>query len=487
MAAGSATMLTGMHVSPFTTSPLGCCWPANFLLAGLARCSSAVDLLVEAESFARPGGWQIDCQFTQIMGSPYLLAHGLGHPVATASTEVRFPVAGTYRVWVRSKDWAPPHGPGRFRVVLDGRQLDPVFGASGDHWSWQDAGLVELQDKAITIELLDLTGFDGRCDAIYFTTDRDSAPTESPDEEMAIWRRSRLGLPNTPPVVGKFDLVVVGGGLAGCCAAVTAAKLGIDVALIQERPVLGGMRAVRSESIRRVWGRSVVDEIAGPHRKQVVEGQQRLQLFINWQATGVQMERDRIVNIVAKHTSSGTERRFIAPLFADCTGDAWIGYWAGAKYRMGREGRDDFDESLALPKPDNMTHGATLFFRVAQQAKSVPFPDVPWATEISKDHIDLRSDHSWEYGHRLDMIRDAEHIRDHLLRAIYGTFATVKQRFPQAAANVALTRVGYVAARGESRRLMGDYILTENDIRSQRSFPDGVARGGLVLLFALSQ
>jgi hypothetical protein len=102
------------------------------------------------------------------MGSPFLLAHGLGHPVVAASTEVRFPVADTYRVWIRTKDWAPPHGPGRFRVVVDGRQLDAVFGATGDDWCWQNAGLIELQDKAVTIELVDLTGFDGRCDAIYF-------------------------------------------------------------------------------------------------------------------------------------------------------------------------------------------------------------------------------------------------------------------------------------------------------------------------------
>jgi hypothetical protein len=121
-----------------------------------------------------------------------------------------------------------------------------------------------------------------------------------------------------------------------------------------------------------------------------------------------------------------------------------------------------------------------LFFKLKVKEQPVPFPDVPWATEVSGDHVDLRSDHSWEYGHRLDMIEDAERIRDHLLRAIYGTFATAKRRFPKAAANVAFAHVGHVAARGESRRLMGDYILTEKDIRSQKPFADGVAQGGLV-------
>jgi hypothetical protein len=84
--------------------------------------------------------------------------------------------------------------------------------------------------------------------------------------------------------------------------------------------------------------------------------------------------------------------------------------------------------------------------------------------------------HFWEYGQWLDPIADAEHIRDHLFCAIYGTFANAKRRYPTAAANLELAYVGYVPAGGESRRLMGDHILTENDIRLQRSFPDAVAR-----------
>jgi hypothetical protein len=89
---------------------------------------------------------------------------------------------------------------------------------------------------------------------------------------------------------------------------------------------------------------------------------------------------------------------------------------------MGREGRDEFDESLAPPKPDKMTHGATLFFKLALADEPCSFPEVPWATEVSQDHVEWRSDHTWEFGHHLDMIGDAEEIRDHLFRAIYGSF-----------------------------------------------------------------
>jgi hypothetical protein len=445
-----------------------------------AARGAAAELLVEAESFADHGGWLVDCQFTHIMGSPYLLAHGLGQPVSPATTRVAVPAKGTYRMWVRTKDWAPPHAPGRFRIVVDGHQVDAVFGATGDDWAWQDAGLVELPQETVALELVDLTGFDGRCDALFFTTNHEMRPPNSPGRDMAAWRRSLLRLPATPPRAGDFDLVVVGGGLAGCSAAVAAARLGLEVALIQERPVLGG-NASSEIGIHPVGlSHSIVDEIAGAERHQIVQSQQRLHLFLNWQAVGVTMNADRIVDVHAKHTSTGEERSFAAPVFADCTGDAWIGYWAGADYRMGREGRDEFDESMAPPHADRMTHGATLFFHIELETEPVVFPDVPWATEVSRDHVDVKSDHSWEYGHRRDMIRDAERIRDYLFRAIYGSFATVKQRFPNGARNARLARVAHVAARGESRRLMGDLILTENDIRAQREFPDSVAQGGIV-------
>jgi hypothetical protein len=135
---------------------------------------------------------------------------------------------------------------------------------------------------------------------------------------------------------------------------------------------------------------------------------------------------------------------------------------------------------LAPETADKMTHGCTLYFKTRERDEPTMFPDAPWATMVSRDHVDLRSDHSWEYGHWLDTIEDAEHIRDHLLRAIYGTFATVKRKYPKEAANFELEQVGYVAARGESRRLVGDHILTENDIRSKRRFLDTVAMGSLV-------
>jgi hypothetical protein len=446
--------------------------------------ASAAGLLVEAESFHEHGGWALDAQFSDLMGSPYLLAHGLGQPVANAKTEVEFPEAGAYHVWVRTKDWVPSHHPGRFRVLLDGEPIggesDRVFGAAGDGWIWQDASEVRITSTRAVIELEDLSGFDGRCDAVYFSTDAASPPPGQPGPIMAAWRKRLLGLPDTPPPTERVDLVVVGGGVAGCCAAVTAARLDLKVALVQDRPVLGGNASSEIGITPAGLNRTVVAEIAMPNRAEIVRAEKNVHLYLGWHAFAVQKQGGRITSVDIKNTRTSEELRLAAPLFVDCTGDGWIGFWAGADYRMGREGRDEFDESMAPEKPDKMTHGATLYFKTRFAEQSSPFPEVPWATEVSGDHCDPISDHSWEHGHWRDMIGEAEEIRDHMFQAIYGNFATIKKRFPQQTDKLQLAGVTYVAARGESRRLMGDHILTENDIKEQRPFPDGVATGGLV-------
>lgn len=133
--------------------------------------SRTAEVLVEAEGFKDRGGWKVDPQFTDVMGSPYLLAHGLGQPVEHARTEQAFTESGRYHVWVRTKDWVPTHHPGRFKLSIDGRELPVEFGAKGKDWGWENGGVVDLDAGIVNIELRDLTGFDGRCDAVFFTTD----------------------------------------------------------------------------------------------------------------------------------------------------------------------------------------------------------------------------------------------------------------------------------------------------------------------------
>ncbi|MCY3017989.1 MAG: FAD-dependent oxidoreductase, partial [Planctomycetota bacterium] len=227
-------------------------------------------ILVEAESFQDRGGWEVDTQFIEIMGSPYLLAHGLGEPVKDATTSVTFPSTGTYRVFVRTKDWVArwkaPGAPGKFQLLVNGKPLAETFGTQGADWFWQPGGTVEIPDKKAQLALHDLTGFDGRCDAILFTTDAAFVPPNDP-EPMAKWRKELLGLPEKPADAGQFDLVVIGGGYGGMGAAVAAARAGCKVALIQDRPVLGGNGSAEV----RVWPQGITRLGPFPHVGEIVE------------------------------------------------------------------------------------------------------------------------------------------------------------------------------------------------------------------------
>jgi hypothetical protein len=198
-------------------------------------------VLVETESFKKKGGWVIDQQSFDVMESSYLLAHGLGRPVNDANTTVAFSKQGTYHIWVRTKDWAPfPKGPGKFQILIDGTPLNQVFGSSGQKgWKWYYGGTKNIIREKVLLTLADLTGFDGRCDAILFTDAKDFVPPNDLPE-LGSWRRQLLGLTRAPQDAGHFDLVVAGGGMAGTCAAISASRLGLQVALIQNRPLLGG-------------------------------------------------------------------------------------------------------------------------------------------------------------------------------------------------------------------------------------------------------
>ena len=152
------------------------------LAISFAFTVSAKPMLIEAESFDDPGGWKLDTQFIEIMGSPYLMAHGLGQPVADAVTKVTVAEAGTYRVWVRTKDWVAhwdaPGTPGRFQLAIGGLTLETEFGTEGADWHWQDGGTVVLSAGETELRLKDLTGFNGRCDAIVLSKG-DAAPDNS--------------------------------------------------------------------------------------------------------------------------------------------------------------------------------------------------------------------------------------------------------------------------------------------------------------------
>lgn len=479
-----------------------------------AKSADAVGILLEAEDFDEYGGWLLDSQFDHEMGSPYLLAHGLGRPVADATTTVAVPEAGRYHLWVRAKDWVPAHHPGRFQVTINGAAVEREFGANGQNWSWEPAGIVDLDAGDATIALHDLTGFDGRCDAIFLGRD-DTPPPEGAGPDARSWRRRLRGLPDEPTPAGEFDVVIAGGGITGVAAALTAARLGCRVALIQDRPYLGGNASVEIGLSPRGETGPLINELSqrNPdgdlHARRLLQSEPNATVVMEQTVYDAATDGRRITSIDARDARSGQEYRYTAPIFIDCTGTALLGILSGAQTRFGQEAHDEFDESLAPEHGDDMHHGNTVFFRTRMADTPASFPAVPWAHDVAKDFADLRGQltkpgiengpgpvagpfrmpdptvrrrmtqhltHFWEYGQWLDPYTNGEAIRDHLLCAIYGTFANVKRIEPREYANLELDWVAYVPAQGEYRRYVGDYTLTETDIRSHKHFPDAVVQ-----------
>ncbi len=452
---------------------------------------------METESFSSKGGWMVDQQFDQIMGSTYLLAHGMGRPVENAKTTITFPHKGNYHLWVRTKNWVPGDwdAPGRFQIIVNGKMLSTLFGTITG-WTWQYGGEVEISDTAVPVELKDLTGFDGRCDALYFSTSNKDVPPNDL-KKMAQWRREKLGSPPTPPSAGNFDVVIVGGGIAGCAAALAADKQDLKVALIHDRPLLGGNASseVRVHTLgiygkggeilkgldTKHWPNGSANAIPDTtKRHKTMEGATNVHMFLSWRAFTANTKGSRITSVDARHNESGNTKRFRAPVFIDCTGDGWIGYWAGAEYSYGRESSDVYNENWLKhgdkwsPKTaDKLTMGTSLLWNSERGKIQIPFPKVPWAMDVAKEHKATAGEWYWEYAakdkHQID---DAEEIRDHMLRAIYGSFYNAKKDPNNA--NIQLKWVGYIAGKRESRRLIGDYIYTMADAAKKRTFPDTV-------------
>lgn len=315
----------------------------------------------------------------------------------------------------------------------------------------------------------------------------------------------------------KTDVTVVGGGLAGVNAAIAAARLGSTVALVNNRPVLGG----NSSSEVRVWVCGATAH--GVHRYaretgimgelfvenqfrnkdgnpyfwdmvvlEAVRAEPNIRLFLNTDVHEVEADGEGHERTIRSATGwmMGSERRirFESAVYLDCTGDGLIGFLAGAKFRLGREAREEFGEEWAPLVADDITLGSTLLFYTKDVGRPVKFTAPRMAIDVTKTTIPerriIRSGDNgcaywWiEWGGELDTVHDNERIRDELWSVIYGIWDYIKNSGKFDAERLTLEWVGSLPGKREYRRFEGDYVLNQNDILAQQAFEDRVAFGG---------
>ena len=322
----------------------------------------------------------------------------------------------------------------------------------------------------------------------------------------------------------KFDVVVVGGGTGGMGAAISAARHGAKTALIQDRPVLGGNNS--SEIRMHISGADqhalrknaretgLVEEIALKNRWfnpqnsfcvsdtvywEIAKAEPNLTLMLNTSMIDVQMDGPKIEKIYA--TQLPTEKKFAiaADIFVDATGDGSLAYFAGADYMVGREAKETFGEPHAQDVADRFTMGNTLMFTTMDMGHPVPFHKPDWAYTYTEEDLKHRkhcdgeaiwrakagidSGYWWIElgGWKNDIIADGEDIRDELLKVLYGVWDHIKNGGDHGAENLVLDWVGYVPGKRESRRIVGDYVLREQDLMENHLFEDAVAYGGWTL------
>lgn len=455
-------------------------------------------ILLPGSLFDDKGGWISDPQFMEVMKSSEMLAHGLGTPVADAVTSFEVAADGVYNLWVRTKNWTAPWSdkptPGIFKVGVDGTEAETVFGTGSEHWHWQYGGKIELAAGKHLLNVHDLTGFDARFDSVLFTMD-DQEPGD-----IDTLRRSLLDLPAEPVDAGTFDFVVVGGGVAGMCAAIAAARLGSKVAIIQDRKVFGGNNS--SEVRVGLGGRLNVGEYKslgyllnefGPARKgnartadvyedekkaEAIAAESNITSFTGYRVTDVIMNgKDTLTGVIATNVDTYEEIKITGGIFSDCTGDAGLGVLAGAEWVMGREPKSEFNEPSAPDVHDDVTLGASIQWYSELRDEPVAFPDIDWGLEINDETVQntRRGQWYWEVGMRNDMIAEAERIRDYGMYVAYSNWSYLKNHsvYKEEFANEDFAWLSFCAGKRESRRLKGEFVLTENDLRDFVIYPDG--------------
>ncbi len=306
-------------------------------------------------------------------------------------------------------------------------------------------------------------------------------------------------------LVVETDVAVIGGGMSGIAAAVAAAREGARVLLVNDRPVLGGNASseirvtVNAPHCERNTG--VSEEVLIANRKynpqfsyatwdhvlyDYVVSEPNITLMLNTSAIRAQTKGAKITDVICWQSNTETEVTIKAKVYIDSTGDGLVGASAGAEYRTGREGKEEFGEKFAPDQPDGWVMGESIMMITREMDHPVPFYPPSYAKTFTpgtgkhRQIKGLKEGFWWiELGSDYDIISDRPKNTHELMAFFYGVWDYIKNsgKFPEAA-NLAIEWVGSIPGRRESRRLMGDYILTEVDLLSYREFEDAVAWGG---------
>ena len=312
------------------------------------------------------------------------------------------------------------------------------------------------------------------------------------------------------------DVAVIGGGLAGVCAAITAARAGSTVALVQDRPVLGGnassevrlwiLGATSHMGNNNRWAREggVIDELLVENLYRNPEGnplildtiilemvinEPNITLLLNTAVHDLEKtDANTIKSLRAFCSQNSTDYEITAPLFVDASGDGIVGFLAGAAFRIGAEARSEFGELFAPEKASSELLGHTIYFYSKDTGRPVRFIPPSFAlrdiTKIPRWR-DIKFNDTgcrlwWlEWGGTLDTIHDSEKIKWELWKVAYGVWNHIKNsgQFPEAE-TLTLEWVGTIPGKRESRRFEGDVMITQQDLVEQRRHADAVSFGG---------
>lgn len=452
------------------------------------------ELLIPTISFDSLGGWFADTEFLLTEGVCYLMAHGLGNVVENAKTTFDSDVTGIFHVYVYTYNWvAPWHNdmyPGLFRTVINDKEGE--ISGHTEHWGWEDCGIANIKKGKNTLELEDLTGFEGRCAFVLVTKNNDiSSLPSGPKKIMEFYLNSCIDEDETKTINTEF--AVIGGGFAGMCSALAAARSGVKTILVQDRLVVGG----NNSSEVRVWlgGGTNYEPFAGlgnivgefeqkeighygsvnqaklyedEKKLSILEKEKNLTLLLGHIMIDSEVDGSRIVSATLLDYRNNRLVKIEAPLFTDATGDGNLAAMSGADYEVTTNGH----------------MGASNLWHIKKTGIDKPFKRCPWAVDLSSVAFPGRADikdiygHErefslgcwfWESGMTEDPIEKAEYARDMNFRAMYGAWDTLK--------NVDNDYKGYelafsaaIAGKRESRRILGDLVLTKADFKY--TFPD---------------